>query len=132
MRNLDEVIASLPPAQRAKVLARGHQLIAEEMILRHLRKARKLTQENMAKLLGVRQDSISKLENRSDMLISTLRSYVEAMGGSLRLVAEFRDQSVVISKLGDLGNDDDAHPSPPPPATHTKTCGNSRPELAIT
>src|ERR1043166_1422511 len=112
MRNLDEVIASLPPAQRAKVLARGHQLIAEEMILRHLRKARKLTQENMAKLLGVRQDSISKLENRSDMLISTLRSYVEAMGGSLRLVAEFRDQSVVISKLGDLGNDDDAHPSP--------------------
>jgi transcriptional regulator with XRE-family HTH domain len=102
MRTLDQIIDGLPADQRARVKARGRELIAEEIALRHLRQARKLTQESMANLLGIGQESVSKIENRSDMLLSTLRSYVEAMGGSLRLVAEFPDGYAVISSIGEV------------------------------
>src|SRR5919197_3443672 len=102
MRSLDQVINSLPADRRAKVGARGRQLIGEEMALQHLRQARQLTQQSMAKILGIGQDRISKIENRSDMLLSTLRTYVEAMGGSLRLVAEFPDGVAVLSSLGEV------------------------------
>jgi transcriptional regulator with XRE-family HTH domain len=113
MRNLDQIIDSLPPERRARVIERGRQLIAEEMALRQLRQAHRLTQQNMAKILGVGQDRISKREHRSDMLLSTLRSYVEAMGGSLRLVVEFPDGSrAVLSSLGEAGEGDDPGPSP--------------------
>jgi transcriptional regulator with XRE-family HTH domain len=107
MRTLDEVIGNLPTERRAKIATRTRQLIAEERALRHLRRARQLTQQNMAKLLEVDQGTISKIENRSDMLLSTLRSYVEAMGGSLRLVAEFPDG---VAELASLGADFDALP----------------------
>jgi transcriptional regulator with XRE-family HTH domain len=101
MRNLDQVIAELPLERRAKVTARAQKLIAEELALRHLRQARDLTQQSMAKLLHIDQAGVSKIENRSDMLLSTLRSYVEAMGGSLRLVAEFPDGIAELSSLGE-------------------------------
>src|SRR5580692_1558012 len=94
--NVDDIIAKLSPAQRKKVQSRAAQLIAEEMTLRELRHARKLTQVAMAKALGVTQDSISRLEKRSDLLLSTLRKTVEAMGGSLSLVAEFPDRAPVV------------------------------------
>ncbi|HTA17608.1 MAG TPA: helix-turn-helix domain-containing protein, partial [bacterium] len=78
------------------------QLIAEEMTLRDLRRARKLTQARIAKALGITQDSVSRLEQRSDFLLSTLRRTVEAMGGSLSLVAKFTDQRpIVLSGIGD-------------------------------
>ena len=67
-----------------------------ERSLQELRRAHKLTQKKMAEVLGVGQDSVSRLEQRSDLLISTLRGYVEAMGGKLSLVAEFPDQEPVI------------------------------------
>ena len=86
----------LGPARRKKVEARAAQLIAEEMTLQELRRARKLTQVRMAKELGISQDGISKLEKRSDLLLSTLRKTVEAMGGSLSLVAEFPDRCPVV------------------------------------
>ena len=101
MKTLDQIVAKLPAAQRAEIAARAEQLIAEEVALHHLRKARKLTQERMAELLNVGQDSVSRIENRSDLLLSTLRSYVEAMGGSLKLVVEFPDSVAVLSSLGD-------------------------------
>jgi transcriptional regulator with XRE-family HTH domain len=101
MRNLDQIIADLPPERRAKITARTRKLIAEEVALRHLRKARYLTQQSMAKLLHIDQAGISKIESRSDMLLSTLRSYVEAMGGSLRLVAEFPDGVAELASLGE-------------------------------
>src|ERR1700746_1659614 len=84
------------PAQLKKVEARAAELIAEEMTLYELRHARKLTQVKMAKTLGVTQDSVSRLEKRSDLLLSTLRRTVEAMGGSLSLVAQFPDRSPVV------------------------------------
>jgi DNA-binding XRE family transcriptional regulator len=102
--NVDDIIAGLNPAQRKKVQSRAAQLIAEEMTLRELRHARKLTQVAMAKALGVTQDSISRLEKRSDLLLSTLRKTVEAMGGSLSLVAEFPDRPpVVLAGIAESG-----------------------------
>jgi DNA-binding XRE family transcriptional regulator len=93
---IDDLIKKLPPAQRRKVEARAAQLIAEEMTLRELRHARKLTQVRVAKTLGISQDSVSRLEKRSDLLLSTLRKTVKAMGGSLSLVAEFPDRAPVV------------------------------------
>jgi transcriptional regulator with XRE-family HTH domain len=86
----------LPPERRSKIQARANQLIAEEMSLRDLRLARKLTQEKMAELLQIRQAGISRLEKRSDLHLSTLRDVVQAMGGELRLVVEFPDRPPVI------------------------------------
>ncbi len=101
---LKDKMKELSPAQRKRVEARAAELIAEEMTLRELRHARKLTQVKMARTLGVTQDSISRLEKRSDLLLSTLRKTVEAMGGNLSLVAEFPDRAPVV--LSGIANDD--------------------------
>jgi transcriptional regulator with XRE-family HTH domain len=100
-------ISKLSPALRKKVEARAGELIAEEMTLRELRKTRKLTQVRIAKTLGITQDSVSRLEKRSDLLLSTLRKTVEAMGGSLSLVAEFPDRPPVV--LSGIREDDASH-----------------------
>ena len=69
--------------------------------LKDLRLAAQQTQVQMAAALGVRQDTISRLEKRSDMLLSTMRQYVESMGGQLELVAKFPDRPpVVINHIG--------------------------------
>jgi len=106
---LKDKMKDLSPAQRKKVEARAAELIAEEMTLRELRHARKLTQVKMAKMLGVAQDSVSRLEKRSDLLLSTLRKTVEAMGGNLSSVAEFPDRAPVV--LSGIAGDD---PKPKP------------------
>jgi DNA-binding XRE family transcriptional regulator len=85
----------LPRKRRQRVEARASELIGEELSLRDLRKAHELTQTTVAQALGMSQDGVSRIESRSDLLISTLRSYVEAMGGQLRLVAEFPDRPTV-------------------------------------
>jgi transcriptional regulator with XRE-family HTH domain len=100
MKNIDRIIAGLPPERRAKIEGRARQLIGEEIALQQLRKARRLTQKQMARALNIGQDSVSRLESRSDLLISTLQSYVEAMGGELKIVVEFKEGSAVISGLG--------------------------------
>lgn len=94
--NVNDIIKKLTRPQRKRVEARAAQLIAEEMTLRELRQARKLTQVRVAKTLGITQDSVSRLEKRSDLLLSTLRKTVEAMGGNLSLVAEFPDRAPVV------------------------------------
>ena len=100
--NVNDKVRTLSPAQRKRVEARAAELIAEEMTLRELRRARKLTQVRMAKKLGITQDSVSRLEKRSDLLLSTLRKTVKAMGGNLSLVAEFPDRPpVVLSGISD-------------------------------
>jgi DNA-binding XRE family transcriptional regulator len=101
---LKDMMKELTPAQRRKVDTRAAQLITEEMSLRDLRRAHKLTQQRMAKALSIGQDGISRLEQRSDLLLSTLRSYIEAMGGSLTLLAEFPDrQPVKLSGIMEIG-----------------------------
>ena len=102
--NVDDKIKKLNPDQRKKVEARAADLMAEEMTLRELRHARKLTQVRIAKKLGITQDSVSRLEKRSNLLLSTLRKTVEAMGGTLSLVAEFPDRAPVV--LSGIAEDD--------------------------
>ena len=87
--SLEDKLARLPDDRRAKVDGRAAELIAEEMTLRDLRRALDRTQVHLARELGVKQETISRLEKRSDMLLSTLRGYVEAMGGQLDLLARF-------------------------------------------
>ncbi len=106
MSTLPGRMDKLSPSRRKKVEERARALIAEEMSLRDLRKARKQTQMRVAEKLGINQENVSRLEQRSDLLISTLSSYVEAMGGKLSLVAEFPDRPPValtgIAALDDL------------------------------
>ena len=108
--NVNEVIRKLSPAQRKKVENRAAEIIAEEMSLRDLRKARKLTQARVAKTLGITQDSVSRLEKRSDLLISTLRKTIKAMGGEVRIVAEFPDRAPVV--ISELSEEDPPRKSP--------------------
>ncbi len=91
-KTLDEVMLELSPEDRAEVEARARELIAEEMSLRELRKARDWTQTRLAQELGIHQESVSRLERRTDLLLSTLGNYIEAMGGELKLIAEFPDR----------------------------------------
>lgn len=102
---IEEFMKDFTPEQRAKVAARSAQLIAEEKTYRLLRQAHSLTQERMADLLGVSQESVSRIERRTDMLLSTLTSYIEAMGGTLKLVAEFPGKApVTIQAITDLSD----------------------------
>ena len=96
-RKLDDVMAALPKERRQRVEARAMELAT----LKDLRLAAQQTQEQLAATLGVGQDTISRLDKRSDMLLSTLRHYVESMGGRLELVAQFPNRPpVVIEHLG--------------------------------
>ena len=95
-RKLDDVMAALPAKRRARIEKRAQELAS----LKDLRQAVEKTQVDLAKALGVGQDTISRLEQRSDMLLSTLRRYVEGMGGKLELVAQFPNRPpVVIDRL---------------------------------
>jgi transcriptional regulator with XRE-family HTH domain len=108
--NVNDKIRKLRASRRKKVEARAAELMVEEMTLRELRKARKLTQVRVAKTLGVTQDSVSRLEKRSDLLLSTLRKTVEAMGGTLSLVAEFPDRPPVV--LSGIAGDEPSTKAP--------------------
>lgn len=81
--------------RRKKIEDRAALLIAEETTLRDLRAALDLTQQQVASHLHISQDGISRLERRTDLLISTLRNFVKAMGGQLHLVAKFPDRPPV-------------------------------------
>lgn len=99
----------LTPEQRVKVDELARKLIAEEKSLREIRKARECSQAELAKRLGMNQGDLSKFERRTDVYLSTVRHYVEALGGTLDLVATFPDTgSVKIANFGDaLALDED-------------------------
>ena len=105
-RTLADKIQQLPAVRRKKVEARAAELIAEELSLRDLRKAMNRTQMDVAKALKVGQDTVSRYEQRSDMLLSTLQGYVHAMGGELDLVVDFPQsqtgQAEVVGRLRGL------------------------------
>ena len=90
-----------PEAQKRSHLMAETMLA--EMPLNELRQARGLSQKMLAELLQVQQPSIAKIEKRTDMYLSTLRSHIEAMGGELDVVARFPDGAVKISNFSDLG-----------------------------
>ena len=90
----------MSPEAQARSHAKAQQILAE-MPLQELRKARELSQQSIAEKLNMKQAAISKMERRTDMYISTLRSYIEAMGGSLDIVARFPDGDVPLKLLSD-------------------------------
>ncbi len=104
-KTLDDFMQDFTPQERAKVAARTAELVEEELTLRDLRQARHLTQERMAELMGVEQENVSRLERRADLLLSTLSSYVAAMGGKLRLIAEFPNRHPVAIALADIAGE---------------------------
>lgn len=87
-----DVMASLPKKRRKAVENRAAEIFAEEMTLQQLRKARDRSQEATAEALGLKQAAVSRLENRDNMRISTLREYVQALGGELEFYARFKER----------------------------------------
>src|ERR1051325_8331625 len=100
-KNFEELRARMSPESRARSHALALKLMAE-MPLQELRQARRTSQEALAKTLGAKQASISKLERRTDMYVSSLREYVAAMGGELEIIARFPDGVVRINQFEDL------------------------------
>ena len=97
-----DVRAQLSPAIRAKAAVITRE-IEDEMPLNELRKAREYTQATLAQAMETTQGEVSKIEQRADVYVSTLRNYVQAMGGEPDIVARFKDGSAVrINQFGDL------------------------------
>ena len=98
---LEQMLAEESEESRTRI----HQLVQEmrtELNLRELRRLRKLTQTHLSKKLKIGQEGVSRIEKRTDMYLSTLREYVEGVGGKLSLVVEFPNQApVVLSELGE-------------------------------
>lgn len=86
---LKNYLKKLPATRQKKIIKRAGELISQEMTLRDIRKTLELTQADVSSKLGMNQEVISRLERRSDLLLSTLISYIEAMGGRLNLTASF-------------------------------------------
>ena len=95
---LDKKLKQLSAKRLAKINTRAKELITEEMTLRDLRHAMELTQQNVGENLHMKQDGVSRLERRSDLLLSTLRQYIHAMGGELKISAKFPDRPPIILK----------------------------------
>ena len=102
-KKFDDLIAQLPEERQQKI-REGTQALLAEMPLQDLRRARELSQETLAGALQIRQSGVSKLEQRTDVYVSTLRRYIEAMGGTLDICARFPDGDVRISQFGHIGN----------------------------
>lgn len=101
-RTLDQVIEELPPERRERVEARYQQLRREVEGLRELRQIAGKAQADIATALNIKQPSVSKIEKQADMYLSTLRSYVEAIGGELELTVKLpRHPTLRLQHLGD-------------------------------
>lgn len=101
-RTLKDKLAALDPARRAGVEAEADRLHTEYLTLKELRKAKDFTQVQLAETLGIQQATVAKYERQSDLLLSTLSSYVQAMGGSLKLMVEFPGKKpVALDSLGE-------------------------------
>ncbi len=96
-----ELRSRMSSQAQARAGAKAQAMLAE-MPLNELRRARGLSQKVLAEVLHVQQPSIAKMEKRTDMYLSTLRSHIEAMGGQLEVIARFPDGAVRISNFGDL------------------------------
>lgn len=112
---LKEKLEQLPVERRKKIEERAAVLVVEEMTRQELRQALKLTQKQMASLLQIDQANVSRLEKRTDLMLSTLRQYIAAMGGELRLVVEFPNRPPVnLIGISDLEEPEETSPSEPP------------------
>jgi predicted XRE-type DNA-binding protein len=101
-KKFEELTRRMSPAARERARARAQQML-DEMPLNELRRARGLSQQELAALLHIQQPSVAKLERRTDMYISTLRAHIEAMGGELEVIARFPDGAVKITTFSEIG-----------------------------
>jgi hypothetical protein len=92
----EQVLAEESEETQLWVKQRAAELIAEEMNLRELRRLRRLTQARLSKKLKIGQEGVSRIEKRTDLYLSTLRTYVEGVGGKLSLIVEFPDRAPVV------------------------------------
>lgn len=100
--SFSELTKDFTPERRQRIDEMKNELLAE-MPLHELRRARALTQGDMAKMLKVNQPAVSKIEQRADVYVSSLRSYIEAAGGKLKIVAEFPEGEVAITNFSEAG-----------------------------
>jgi transcriptional regulator with XRE-family HTH domain len=100
-RKFRELLDAMPPERRRRVDQRVRETIAA-MPLDELRRARQMTQAKLAESLGVNQGEVSKIEHRTDLYLSTLSEYVEALGGKLEIRAVFSDREVRITQFEEL------------------------------
>lgn len=100
-----ELTKDFTPERRRRIKAMKNKLLAD-MPLHELRRARALTQRELAGALNVNQPAVAKLEQRADIYVSSLRSYIEAVGGRLKIIAEFPDGEVTITNFSRLGESD--------------------------
>ncbi len=101
-RTLTDKLAQFDPARRVRIEAEADRLHTQYLTLQELRKAKEMTQVQLAQTLGIQQATVAKYERQSDLLLSTLSSYVRAMGGSLKLMVEFPGKKpVALDGLGD-------------------------------
>lgn len=94
-KKFSELRARMSPDSQARAAARAEAMLLE-MQLQELRKARSITQIEVARSMSVEQAAISRLERREDMYVSTLRDYIRALGGELKLVASFPDADIQV------------------------------------
>jgi transcriptional regulator with XRE-family HTH domain len=102
-RNFRELLEAMPPDRQRRIERRFQKSLAA-MPLDQLRKAQQMTQLQLAEILGVNQGEVSKIEHRSDICISTLADYIEAMGGRLEIRAVFKDREVRITQFEELAS----------------------------
>jgi DNA-binding XRE family transcriptional regulator len=102
-RKFSELVAKMPPERRARIEGMSEEL-REEMDLAQLRAARQLSQAALGEILRVEQPAVAKIEKRTDLYVSTLRRFIEAMGGELEIVARFPDRAVRIRNFADIGD----------------------------
>jgi len=124
-----ELRDKMSPERRARNDARVKELLAE-MPLHELRQAMKMSQERLSELLGWKQPSISKVEHQTDMYVSTLRSYIEALGGELQIVADMPTGTVHIKRFGKIRASTKPATSPAKP-TGAATTVRGKPGRAI-
>jgi DNA-binding XRE family transcriptional regulator len=103
MIRYEDFLASLPEDERREIADGARELIMEEATLRELRKARAQSQQEIAARLGIGQASVSKIERRTDMYVSTLRQWIAAMGGELEIIARFPGRGPVrVTQFRDM------------------------------
>ena len=101
-KKFNDLIAGMPAERQARIEARVQNELAE-MALQELRQAMQLTQQQLASELAMNQAAVSKMERQSDMYISTLRRFLQAMGAELRIIAHFPDQDILINQFQGAG-----------------------------
>lgn len=105
-RSFNALRSTMPAARRERNAAATRESL-REMALRELRLARKKSQEELAAVLSVGQPAVAKMEQRTDMYVSNLRRYVEALGGELVITARFEDSDITIRNFADLAEPDE-------------------------